>query len=121
MVRASTAAELRKDYSVAARSFGASRSRILAEEVLPNITGTLQVQATLLLAYSLLLEVGLSFVGVGVQPPEASWGTLLQDGYQNLISSATYVIFPGVAICITVLALNLLADARRGSRDWAPR
>ena len=113
MVGTGVAAELRRDYCVAARSFGSTKARLLAVEILPNIAPTLEVQATLLLAYSLLLEVGLSFVGVGVQPPGSSWGTLLQGGYQNFLASSTYSVFPGAAICLTVLMLNVLADERQ--------
>ena len=110
VIRAVAAAELRMDYCSAAVAFGSTRARLLRRELLPNLVPTIRTQATLVLAYSILLESTLSFIGLGVQPPRASWGTLLADGYVNIYQSYYGIVFPGLMIVAVALALNTLAD-----------
>jgi peptide/nickel transport system permease protein len=89
---------------------GVPRWRIMLGEVLPNAMPALLAQASLNLATSLMVEASLSFVGLGVQPPSASWGTLLQTGYANLLTTIWYPLFPAIAIIVAVGALNTLGD-----------
>ncbi|MDH4281035.1 MAG: ABC transporter permease [Myxococcales bacterium] len=102
--------ELRSEYYLAAVSVGASGARIVARELLPNTLPVLLARASLVLAEAIFVEASLSFVGLGVQPPDTSWGTLLQQGYSNLYSSYWYPLFPGLVIFVTVLTLNILGD-----------
>jgi ABC-type dipeptide/oligopeptide/nickel transport system permease subunit len=101
---------LRSDYYLAAVSVGASGRRIVARELLPNALPVLVARASLVLAEVIFVEASLSFIGLGIQPPDTSWGTLLQQGYTNLYSSYTYALFPGFVILVAVLALNVLGD-----------
>ena len=110
IARSTLLAELRSEYYVAAVSVGASGRRIVARELLPNALPVLVSRATLVLAEVIFVEASLSFIGLGIQPPETSWGTLLQQGYANLYTSYTYAIFPGIVILVAVLALNTLGD-----------
>jgi peptide/nickel transport system permease protein len=102
--------ELRSEYYLAAVSTGASRTRIVLRELLPNTTPVLLARASLILAEAIFVEASLSFVGLGVQPPGTSWGTLLKTGYSSLYSSYWYPLFPGFVIFVAVLALNTLGD-----------
>jgi ABC-type dipeptide/oligopeptide/nickel transport system permease subunit len=102
--------ERQADYTLAAVAYGASTWRLIVSEILPNVVPTLMVQASVVAASVLLTEAALSFVGLGVQPPQASWGTLLLQGYALIYSSYWYIIFPGLAIFITIWCLNALAD-----------
>lgn len=110
LVRSSVLGEIQADYFTAAVAYGAPRHRLLLAEVLPNVRGPLTVQAAINAANALLLEASMSFVGLGIQPPEATWGTLVQQGYQKMYQSTGYVIFPAILIFITIWMLNLLAD-----------
>lgn len=110
IARAALLGELRSEYYLAALSVGASRVRIVARELLPNTMPVLVARATLVMAEVIFVEASLSFVGLGVQPPDTSWGTLLQQGYANLYRSYAYPIFPGIVILVAVLALNTLGD-----------
>jgi len=110
IARSALIGELRSEYYLAALSVGASRARIVARELLPNTTPVLLARATLVMAEVIFVEASLSFVGLGVQPPDTSWGTLLQQGYANLYRSYAYPIFPGLVILVAVLALNTLGD-----------
>jgi peptide/nickel transport system permease protein len=111
IARSTLLAELRSEYYLAAVSVGATGRRIVARELLPNALPVLVSRATLVLAEVIFVEASLSFVGLGIQPPETSWGTLLQQGYANLYTSYTYSLFPGVVILVAVLALNTLGDS----------
>ena len=105
------------EFVLAARGLGVSRPRILLRDILPNVSGTLIVLAPLLMALAMLAESALSFLSIGVQAPAASWGTIIQDG-EGLIYSRPMVAFaPGLAIVLTVLALNLLGDGLRDALD----
>lgn len=121
MIRSAVLSELQSDYTQAAVAYGATRSRLVLREVLPNISAPLGVQAAINAANAIVLEAALSFVGLGVQPPEASWGTLLQQGYQKMYQSTTGVIFPALAIFLTIWMLNLLADQLGGTDDLRGR
>jgi len=104
-----------RDYVMAARVAGKGRLRISAEHILPNLANLLIVQGTIQFSLGILAEAGLSYVGLGAQPPIPSWGRMLADS-QTMISFAPHMaLFPGLAILLTVLGLNLMGD---GLRDW---
>ena len=86
-----------------------------ARHVLPNVASPIIIQLALALGFALLTEAGLSFLGIGEQPPTPSWGGMLQEGFQFINSAPWAVIFPGIAIMLTVLAFNLVADGLRDS------
>jgi peptide/nickel transport system permease protein len=94
----------------AARSLGASNARLISREILPNVLPPMIVYATLMIAQNVLLEAALSYMGVGVPLPHASWGAMLADATTVFYSAWWYMLFPGVAVLITVLAFNLLGD-----------
>jgi ABC-type dipeptide/oligopeptide/nickel transport system permease subunit len=121
LARSTLLAELRSDYYLSAVSVGASRLRIVATELLPNTLPVLFARASLVAADAIFVEASLSFVGLGVQPPDASWGTLLQQGYTNLYRSYWYAIFPGLVILVAVLALNTLGDNVQRALDPSRR
>ena len=98
-----------KEFVEASRSLGASNSRIIFRELLPNLVAPIIVYATLIIPQNVLFEAALSYLGVGVQPPTASWGAMLADASTNL-SAWWYMLFPGVALLLTVLAFNLVGD-----------
>ena len=105
------------DYILAARVAGKSRLRISAEHILPNILNLLIVQGTIQFSLGILAEAGLSYVGLGAQPPTPSWGRMLADS-QTMISFAPHMaLFPGLAILLTVLGLNLMGDGLRDLFD----
>jgi peptide/nickel transport system permease protein len=107
----------RQDYVGAARALGANDRRILGRHVLPNIFPSVIVIWTFMAAKMILLEASLSFLGLGVAPPTPSWGSMINEG-QNLISVAWWLeTFPGLAILVTVLAVNQLGDALRDVLD----
>jgi peptide/nickel transport system permease protein len=106
-----------REFVDAARTFGSSRRYILSRHLLLNLVAPLTVQVTLALAWSLLTEAGLSFLGLGTQPPTASLGLMLADS-RNLMETAPWLlIFPAVAIMISILGFNLLGDALRDIFD----
>lgn len=97
----------------ASRSVGCSTPRLVWAHILPNIAGPLLVQVSLMMGFSLLAEATLSFLGLGVQIPDSSWGTMLRDAYQNNFRAPYGVIPPGVAMTLTILAFNTFGDALR--------
>ncbi|MGB5984282.1 MAG: ABC transporter permease [Desulfobacterales bacterium] len=105
------------DYVKAARALGYGRTRIMFAEILPNIVGPILVIATLGVAGAILLEASLSFLGLGVQPPTPSWGGMLSAAREQLFTAPWISIFPGIAIFVTVLGLNLLGDGLRDILD----
>jgi ABC-type dipeptide/oligopeptide/nickel transport system permease subunit len=121
MARAAVLQEISQDYYTAGIAYGARRGRLLLGEVLPNALPGIAAQAVINAASAIILEASLSFVGLGVQPPGVSWGTLLQQGYGQIYSATFYVAGPAGAILLTVLCLNLLADrsTRRDLRGGA--
>ncbi|WGW04361.1 ABC transporter permease [Tropicibacter oceani] len=107
----------RRDFILAARVCGKSRTRISAEHILPNITNLLIVQGTIQFSLGILAEAGLSYVGLGAQPPVPSWGRMLADA-QTMVALAPHVaLIPGLAIVLMVLGLNLLGDGLRDHLD----
>jgi peptide/nickel transport system permease protein len=99
-----------KEFVQAARSLGASNRRILFREILPNLTAPLVVYASLLIPTNILLEAALSYLGVGIRPPTASWGQMIADATPIFNTAWWYMVFPGVALLLTVLAFNLVGD-----------
>lgn len=117
LVRAEVMAVSRRDHVAAARALGASGGRILLRHVLPNALAPVLVAAALGVGGVVVLEAGLSYLGVGVRPPHASWGNIIQDGSVNLMGLWWMSLFPGLAIAATVLACNMLGDALRQAAD----
>jgi len=107
----------RRDFVLAARSAGKSVPRVSLEHVLPNITSPIVVQATIQFAIAILAEAALSYLGLGTQPPQPSWGRMLNDAQTYAYMAPHLAIFPGLAIAITVLGLNLLGDGLRDLLD----
>jgi peptide/nickel transport system permease protein len=105
------------DYVQAARALGQGRVRIMLRQILPNIVGPILVIATLGVAYAILTEASLSFLGLGAQPPTPSWGGMLSTAREQLFTAPWISIFPGLAIFVTVLGLNLLGDGLRDVLD----
>jgi peptide/nickel transport system permease protein len=99
-----------KEFVEAARSLGASNTRILFREILPNLIAPLIVYSSLLIPTNILLEAALSFLGVGIRPPTASWGQMIADASGVFDTAWWYMAFPGLALVLTVLAFNLVGD-----------
>jgi peptide/nickel transport system permease protein len=99
-----------REFVDAARSLGASNRRIIFREVLPNLVAPIIVYATLIIPQNILFEAALSFLGAGVQPPQASWGAMLADATSIFDTAWWYMLFPGMALLLTVLAFNLVGD-----------
>jgi peptide/nickel transport system permease protein len=99
-----------KEFVEASRSLGASNGRIIFRELLPNLVAPIIVYSTLVIPQNILFEAALSFLGVGIQPPNASWGQMLADATSIFDSAWWYMVFPGTALLLTVLAFNLLGD-----------
>ncbi len=117
LVRAETLGLRERDFVAAARLNGASSARILRVHILPNALSPVLVSATLGIAGAILIESSLSFLGLGVQPPTASWGNMLLEG-KNVLSIAPWLsLYPGLAILITVLGYNLLGESLRDILD----
>jgi peptide/nickel transport system permease protein len=106
-----------KEYVEAARAAGAGHSRLIFRHILPNTLSPLIVIATLGIAGAILTGAGLSFIGLGAQPPSPEWGTMLADAREFVLRAWWVVTFPGLAILITVLAFNLLGDGLRDALD----
>ena len=113
LLRGEVIAVREEAYIESARSLGATSNRLIARHVLPNVASPIIIQLALALGFALLTEAGLSFLGIGEQPPTPSWGGMLQEGFQFINSAPWAVIFPGIAIMLTVLAFNLVADGLR--------
>ena len=107
----------RLDFVLAARAIGAGDLRILISHLLPNALASILVLASLRLGTAILTVATLSFLGLGIRPPASEWGTMLSDGPESLQIAPHLAIFPGVAIVVTVLAVNLLGDGLRDALD----
>lgn len=105
------------DYVAASRTFGAGQFRILRKHILPNALGPLIVMATLGIAGAIREEAGLSFLGLGIQPPDPSWGNLIRDGVNNILDAPWMALAPGLLLTINVFAFNLLGDTIRDVLD----
>jgi peptide/nickel transport system permease protein len=117
VIRGPVLVERNKEYVEAARVLGAPTWRIILGHVFPNVLSPLTVQATITFSHAILLEAYLSFLGLGIQPPNPSWGTMLQEARTFLETAPWMSIFPGVAIMLAVLAFNLLGDGIRDALD----
>ena len=117
ITRAAVISEVSKDYVTAARMTGAGNLRLMFNEVLPNCTAPLIVQASLGLSTAILDAAALGFLGLGAQPPSPEWGTMLADAREFVLRAWWVVTFPGLMILITVLAFNLLGDGLRDAFD----
>jgi peptide/nickel transport system permease protein len=117
IARGATLSVAAQPYVESAHSIGASDLWVMSRHVLPNITAPLIVQFTVNLAYAILVEASLSFLGLGVQPPTPSWGAMLSTGKAFVELSPWVTLFPGLAILITVLGFNLLGDGIRDALD----
>ena len=111
LVRGQVLALKAHDFVASASALGASRTRILVRHILPNVVTPVIVAATLGLGHVIVLEAGLSWLGIGVHPPTASWGNMIQDGSGQIASHWWISLFPGLAIVLTVMAFNVLGDA----------
>lgn len=117
VVRGSVLSIKNAEYVVAARVIGLQELRILVQHVVPNTLGPVLVLASLAIPEAITAEAALSFLGLGVQPPEPSWGNLLSDGRQYLLQAPWLATFPGLAITIVVLAFNFVGDGLRDALD----
>ncbi len=99
-----------KEFVEAARSLGASNTRIIFREILPNLVAPIIVYSTLIIPQNILFEAALSFLGVGVQPPNASWGKMISEAQGTFDTAWWFLLFPGMALLVTVLAFNLVGD-----------
>jgi peptide/nickel transport system permease protein len=115
LVRAQVMAVKEREFVEAARALGASDLRVMGRQILPNILQPLIVQAAIGMAGAVLAEATLSFLGLGVPPPAASWGSMLNDARSHLFDSPHLVFFPAMAVMLCVLAFNFIGDALR---DW---
>jgi peptide/nickel transport system permease protein len=117
IARGSTLTVAAEPFVEAARSMGATDIRIMTRHIAPNIVAPLIVQFTVTLAYAILVEASLSFLGLGVQPPTPSWGNMLSTGKPFLEVSPWPAVVPGIALFVTVLGFNLLGDGLRDALD----
>ena len=117
VVRSQTLAVKEKEFIEAARANGTTRTTIMIRHIFPNVIPTLIVLFSLSIPEAIMWESSLSFLGVGVQPPEASWGLLVAKGKEYLFAAPLVAIMPGVAILITVLAFNFIGDGLRDALD----
>lgn len=117
ITRASANAIWAREYIMAARASGKNRFSITWQHVLPNIAAVLIVQATIQFALAILAEAALSYLGLGTQPPQPSWGRMLSDAQTLMFQAPLLAVFPGVAIAMSVLGLNLLGDGLRDLMD----
>ena len=115
--RSSVISEKSKEYIEAARAVGAGNARIILKHILPNSIAPVIVQASLGVAQAITTAASLSFIGLGIQPPNPEWGALLSSGRQYIRDFPHMVVYPGIAIMLTVLALNLIGDGLRDSLD----
>jgi peptide/nickel transport system permease protein len=106
-----------QEFVAAARTQGAGPLRVMVGELLPNLASTVLVMFTLLVANAILLEAALSFLGAGVQPPDTSWGTMIQEGVQLITASPHLTVMPGLMLVLTVLSLNVFGDGVREALD----
>jgi len=115
VVRAETLALREREFVLAARALGGSHARIVFRQILPNLISPIVVIATLQIAQVIILESFLSFLGLGVQPPTPAWGNMLGEGRVYMLNSWWIAAFPGLAIFVTTLVINLIGNALR---DW---
>jgi peptide/nickel transport system permease protein len=117
VARGPVMAEREREHVSAAIALGAGSSRVIVRHILPNVLAPLIVQASVALAFAILTEASLSYVGLGTQPPDPSWGTMLNEGRTYLETAPWMSIFPGLAIMLAVFGFNLLGDGLRDMLD----
>jgi peptide/nickel transport system permease protein len=117
LARAQTLSLKQREHVRAAQALGASTPRIIGLHIIPLLTAPLIVEATFSIASAVIAEAGLSFLGLGVQPPAASWGSMLRDGTRYMLVAPHLVLAPGIALMLVVLAVNLLGDTLRDKLD----
>jgi peptide/nickel transport system permease protein len=117
VVRAAVLTVRHLEYVQAIEAIGGRTVRILLRHILPNIFAPILVQVSIIFAYAILAEAGLSFLGVGASPEDPTWGNILAEGRQYLQRAPWITLFPGVAISVTVLGINLMGDALRDALD----
>ncbi len=117
LVRASYLTIREMDYVIATRALGASNMRIIARHIFPNAIGPVIVESTLEVAYAILEESGLSYLGFGIQPPTPSWGNLLSNAQEYLVKYPWLALFPGIMIFLTVISINYIGDGLRDAFD----
>ncbi len=117
VVRAAALSVTARDFVVAARAVGASDARVIARHLLPNCLSPIVAQGTIMLGTAILIASGLSFLGLGVQPPDAEWGAMLSRGRELLRTAPLGAVAPGVAITATVLSFSLVGDGLRDALE----
>ena len=117
VARGPVIAERAKEHVLAALGLGAGAPRVIVRHILPNVLAPLIVQASVSLAFAILTEASLSYLGLGTQPPDPSWGTMLNEGRTYLETAPWMSVFPGIAIMLAVLGFNLLGDGLRAVLD----
>ncbi|HEY3220242.1 MAG TPA: ABC transporter permease [Gemmatimonadales bacterium] len=117
LVRAEVLALRQRDFVAAARALGANTGRVIFRHVLPNAAAPIIVSAALSVGNVLLLEASLSFLGIGIKPPDASWGNMIADGAPSIYTALWSTLFPGLAISLVVMSLNAVADGVRDALD----
>jgi len=117
LVRAEVLSLREREFVVAARALGARSARVILRHVLPNAAAPIIVSAALGIGSVMLLEAGLSFLGIGVPSPKPSWGNMIADGQDRLAAAPWTSLFPGLAISLVVMALNAVGDALRDALD----
>jgi peptide/nickel transport system permease protein len=117
VARGPVIAERAKEHVLAALGLGAGAPRVVIRHILPNVLAPLIVQASVSLAFAILTEASLSYLGLGTQPPDPSWGTMLNEGRTYLETAPWMSVFPGIAIMLAVLGFNLLGDGLRAILD----
>lgn len=115
LVRGQVLSLRERDFVSAAHALGATPTRVITRHILVNIISPVIVEASFGMAGAIVAEAGLSFLGLGIQPPEPSWGSMLADGRNFLLVAPHLTLFPGIALALTVMSLNILGD---GLRDW---
>jgi peptide/nickel transport system permease protein len=115
VIRAETLSIRERDFILASRALGAAHARIVFRQIFPNLVSVIVVIATLQVARVIILESFLSFLGLGVQPPTPAWGNMLGEGRVYMLNSWWIAAFPGLAIFVTTLVINLMGNALR---DW---
>jgi peptide/nickel transport system permease protein len=116
-IRAEVLALREREFVEAAIAHGAGPLRVMAREILPNVTATTLVLFTLIIANNILVEAALSFLGVGVSVLTPSWGNIIQEGYQQIVTAPWQTIAPGIAIMLTAISLNVFGDGLRDALD----
>lgn len=117
VARSNTLSLLEEPYILAAKTIGAHSMRIIIKHIIPNMIAPLIIMAGMDVAFAIIIESGLSFLGLGLSPPTASWGTMLKEGYENMTRAGYMIVFPCGALTLTILGFSLLSEALRDVLD----